>query len=70
MNYDRTGLLKGATCPAKITKCWKFSLLWAVTWEMRLAIQAARRHITKKDNLHRRRSYDVKHDLYSFGYKQ
>jgi hypothetical protein len=51
MNYNRIGLFKGAMCPANFTKRWKFSLLWAVTWEMRLAIRAARRHKPMKDNL-------------------
>ena len=51
MNYDRIGLFKGAMCPAKITKSWKFRLLWAVTREMRLAIRATRRHKTMKNNI-------------------
>jgi hypothetical protein len=53
--YDRIGLFKGAMLPAKITKQMKFSLLWAVTGEMCLAVRGTRRHKPMKDNLHLRR---------------
>ena len=61
MNYDRIGLFKGAMCPANITKCWKFSPLWATTREMCFAIRVTWRHKPMKDNLLLLRRYDMKY---------